>query len=338
LDFVCLLILAVAGNFWGVAIGYMLLQFASNVAHGPCQGLLPDLIPEGKRGFAAGAKNVFDMLGIIAAGLVTGVLMGGAEPKIVLTIAVIAGVLLVATIVTLLGARERATGFERESTIAPRLVIDQLRELFRIDFSAHQGYARLLATRFCVFLATYLVQSFGLYYVRDALGMPDPSRIVGGLMAAVGVSLALAAYPAGVLSERWGRRGITLFACALTGLGIALLLVVNSVSGLWILGCVIGVGMGAFASVNWAWATDLVPASEAGKYLGLSNLATGGSAAVARLFGPGIDLVNVWAPNAGYSVLFLLATAVVFVGMYLALGVPEGRTRQPSTAKLRNID
>ncbi|OGO04896.1 MAG: hypothetical protein A2Y73_00950 [Chloroflexi bacterium RBG_13_56_8] len=323
LDLACLLVLAMAGSFWVVAVGYMLLQLTSNLAHGPAQGLIPDLIPEGKRGFAAGVKNLFDMMGIIAAGLITGTLMSGATPRIVLTITVIAGILLVVTIVTMVGARETTTQADPDNSIASGLALEQLRDLVRVDFGAHRGYTRLLATRFCVLLATYLVQSFGLYYFRDALGMVDPSRAIGSLMAAVGVSVALAAYPAGALSERWGRKGITLAACSLTALGMALLLVVRSMSGLWILGGIIGLGMGAFASVNWAWATDLVPSQEAGKYLGLSNLATAGSAAVARLFGPGIDLVNSWWPHAGYSMLFLVATAAVVVGLFLTLGVPQ---------------
>ncbi|MBC7238690.1 MAG: PucC family protein, partial [Chloroflexi bacterium] len=89
-------------------------------------------------------------------------------------------------------------------------------------------------------------------------------------------------------------------------------------------GC-IGVGIGIFSCVNWAWATDLVPAAEAGKYLGLSNLATAGSAAVARLLGPAIDSVNHFFPKAGYSLVFLLAAASAFVGLILILRMPEGK-------------
>jgi hypothetical protein len=55
---------------------------------------------------------------------------------------------------------------------------------------------------------------------------------------------------------------------------------------------------GIFVSVNWALATDLIPQEEAGKYLGLSNLATAGSAAVARLTGPMIDGLNALRPGA----------------------------------------
>jgi len=97
-----------------------------------------------------------------------------------------------------------------------------------------------------------------------------------------------------------------------------------------LLSCLTGIGMGIFTSVNWAWATELVPSAEAGKYLGLSNLATAGSAAVSRLLGPFIDLANAHFPNSGYTMLFVLAAIGAFAGLFLTLRIPE--TRSPHTA------
>ena len=54
---------------------------------------------------------------------------------------------------------------------------------------------------------------------------------------------------------------------------------------------------GIFLSVNWALATDLIPQDEAGKYLGLSNIATAGAGAVSRLAGPMIDGLNALRPG-----------------------------------------
>ena len=95
----------------------------------------------------------------------------------------------------------------------------------------------------------------------------------------------------------------------------------QSATGIAVLGAVIGLGMGVFSAVNWAWATDLVPAHEAGRYLGLSNLATAGSAATARLVGPLIDLVNGWRPNLGYAVMFAIATLGALVALAITLSL-----------------
>jgi MFS family permease len=106
---------------------------------------------------------------------------------------------------------------------------------------------------------------------------------------------------------------------------MGLLLPARSMTALLVLGCIIGAGMGIFASVTWAWATDLVPRAEAGKYLGLSNLATAGSAATARLLGPVVDLVNAHRPYVGYSIMFIVATVGALIGLVTLIGVPDKR-------------
>ena len=91
-------------------------------------------------------------------------------------------------------------------------------------------------------------------------------------------------------------------------------------------GGLMGVSFGAFMSTNWALATDLVAKGEEARYLGLTNLATAGGAALARLIGPVIDFFNAYSTNLGYSVM-LLACFVYFVaGSLLLLKI---RQRQP---------
>lgn len=82
---------------------------------------------------------------------------------------------------------------------------------------------------------------------------------------------------------------------------------------------------GIFVSVNWALATDLIPQEEAGKYLGLSNLATAGSGAASRLAGPLIDGLNALRPGAylGYPALFLLASTSTLLGTLLIFRIRQ---------------
>ena len=44
-DVVFLAVIGWAAGIWGVFIGFMLLQVFSNIAQGPLQGLLPDVVP-----------------------------------------------------------------------------------------------------------------------------------------------------------------------------------------------------------------------------------------------------------------------------------------------------
>jgi MFS family permease len=142
----------------------------------------------------------------------------------------------------------------------------------------------------------------------------------------------LSALPAGVLSERYGRKRLSLVAIGIVLAGMTALGVLRGLEQVWPLGIVIGLGMGVFSSVNWAWATDLVPVDEPAKYLGLSNLATAGAAATSRLVGPLIDLCNKRWPNAGYSLLFVIAVLGAGVALVITSRMRETRRDGPEHA------
>jgi len=309
--------LALARRLWQVAAGYLLLQAASNAVCGPANALIPDEVPPLHRGLAAGLKNLLDMAGILLAAVATGRLLraGGAGLDLLAIGALLA---ITAALTVAASAPGAAAG-------APEAPATALRERLAVRRGAASGYGRLLVSRFWLLLATYLVQSFGLYYFRDVLALRDPAGAMGSLMTAIGIPLAVAALPAGVLSERWGRRSLSVAACALVAGALAGLLAVRDLAAIRALGAVVGLGMGIFVSVNWAWATDLVSPREAGKYLGLANLATAGPSALSRLMGPLVDVVNGWRANAGYRMLFVCGAAAAALALYLTLRVPETR-------------
>jgi Na+/melibiose symporter-like transporter len=325
--------MALAGDFLGLLAAYLLLQLASNSAHGPAQGLIPDLVPEQQRGLASGIKNLFDMLGLVVASLVAGQLMGAGSPA--LAFVVIGAVLAVSTLVTLLatsevdatGLGESSHGRDRSLGARPRSALRSLADVLSVDFRRYPDYTWLIVSRFLILLGIYAVQGFAQYYVRDVLRVPNPAEVTGNLLAAIGLPLTLLVFPAGLLSDRFGRRRLNLVAGALIVPGIFLLIFARSVPAVLAFGAVIGMGTGIFLSANWALATDLIPEREAGKYLGLTNLATAGSGAAARLAGPLIDGVNALRPGAylGYPALFLLASASALSGVLLLLRIRSPR-------------
>lgn len=327
-----LLVLALAERYWLVGVAYLMMQLCSNLAHGPAQGLIPDLVAPGRRGVAVGVKNVLDMLGIVAAAVVVGRVMGSVSPQPIRAAMLITLALWGSLAITAVGIREHNT--LKDPFVSTEGISALLRRALRVDLQAHSNYARLLLARFFVLFSSYAVQSFALYYFHDVLHIDTPARAVGDIMTVIGLSVLAVVYPAGALSERWGRKGLSLIACAIVSLGIGLLALTHNAQLLWLWGLLIGVGMGIFSSVNWAWATDLAPAAEAGKYLGLSNLATAGSAATARLLGPIIDLVNRGAPAMGYSLVFALAALSSCIGFMVILGIPTPQKRLTCDAEV----
>jgi MFS family permease len=297
------------------------LQIASNSAHGPAQGLIPDLVPQKRRGLASGIKNLFDMAGLVVTSLVGGQLMAGGNP--VLAFALTGGVLAIATLITLLDTPESSEPPpERGTGDTP----SRLRDLLRVDWSSYASYGQLLVSRFLILLGIYAVQNFALYYIQDWLSLPHPSEVTGNLMAAIGLALTALVFPAGWLSDRVGRKTLNVASGGLAALGILLLAFARNLLGLYLFGGLIGAATGVFLSVNWAWATDLIPDEQAGKFLGLSNLATAGAGACSRLAGPLIDGINALWPGTqlGYPVTFVLASLLTLAGALAMLRI-KGR-------------
>jgi MFS family permease len=97
-----------------------------------------------------------------------------------------------------------------------------------------------------------------------------------------------------------------------------LIVFATDMRGLLIFGSVLGAGIGLFLTSNWALANALAPQEEAGKYLGLTNLATAGSAAIARLEGPVLDWLNAAWPGAwvGYRGLFIFGAVCMLLSVF----------------------
>src|SRR5512144_676975 len=105
-DFVFLSILAWAGGLTWLFIGYIGLQFSSNIAHGPMQGLLPDRVPPEQLGVASSLKTFMDMLSLILASLLAGRLLDPVTRDPTPIMLVVMGLLAVAAAITILGVRE----------------------------------------------------------------------------------------------------------------------------------------------------------------------------------------------------------------------------------------
>jgi MFS family permease len=84
-------------------------------------------------------------------------------------------------------------------------------------------------------------------------------------------------------------------------------------------GSLIGASAGLFYSASWALGTDLVPREQAGRYLGLSNLAGAGAGAVGAYIGGPI------ADKMGYGLLFSLYGVLFLLSVVALAGIREER-------------
>ena len=166
------------------------------------------------------------------------------------------------------------------------------------------------------------IQSFALYFLQDVLRVPNAPSAVGDLMMIVGICTVVAALPSGWLSDRFGRRPLVALAGVAGGLGTFLLFLSYTMPMVIVSGIIIGLSAGVFVTTNWALGTDLVPPAEAGRYLGVSNLAGAGAGIVgAGIGGPMADFFNAYQRGLGYLVIFAIYGALFLLSAATLLKV-----------------
>ena len=133
-------------------------------------------------------------------------------------------------------------------------------------------------------------------------------KLTANLLAMIILALMVFALGGGLLGDRIGHKRVLYLASVIGAVGSLLLIGARTPTTLLVYGSVLGAGLGLFLTSNWAIANILAPSEQAGKYLGLSNLATAGAGAVARLAGPVIDVLN----NAQGWVVFWLYFPVLY--------------------------
>jgi MFS family permease len=342
LDFIFLAILGWAGGLIWLAIGYIGLQFTSNIAHGPAQGLIPDRVPPEQHGAASGVKNLMDMSGLVVASLVMGNLMDPQAPDPLVPLGVISAVLLVGAIITLVGVRERPT--DSKPVEAPGLtpagkpfgLVRQVRTLVRGLRNSPYGW--LIASRFTFLVGIYDIQVFAQYYIRDVIPTENPIKLTGDLLASITLALIACALVGGWIGDRIGHKRVQYLASGIGALGCLLLLMARDATSLLVFGAVTGVGIGLFITANWALLNRLAPLAQAGVYLGLTNLATAGSGAVGRLMGPLIDVLNNANPGQfnGYAAMFVFGAVCTGLSGVLLVKVKESGN-QKATADVSSL-
>ena len=162
---------------------------------------------------------------------------------------------------------------------------------------------------------------FILYFLQTRLGYGEQSATepASRMMMVIGIFVLISAIPAGWLTDKWGRKRIVALSGIIATLGTIITLFATHIGFVYVGGSAIGIATGVFYTANWALGTHLVPENEAGRYLGLSNLAGAGAGAVgAYIGGPIADFFTTYVPEIpglGYVLIFAI------YGMLFALSV-----------------
>jgi MFS family permease len=223
--------------------------------------------------------------------------------------------------------------------ITMRLVLNDYRQDTKPDVNLtlmHQPFLKSSFTWWVISRLAFLVGvvnigTFAVYFVQERLRFPaeQAANPAARLMTLVGIAILLAALPGGWLSDRFGPRRLTAASGILAALGTAIALSTSQIGVLYVCGILIGIAAGTFYAANWAVGTRLVPAQEAGRYLGIANLAGAGAGAIgAYLGGPLADYFTrnlPQFPGLGYIVLFSCFGFLFLISTFAILQVQEPR-------------
>ena len=179
------------------------------------------------------------------------------------------------------------------------------------------------------------ISIFALFFLQARLGYKSEAAVQPAaiLMLVVGIFILIAAIPSGWLADRFGSKRLVAISGLMATLGTIIALLTPNLNIIYIGACVIGIGTGIFFTTNWALGTAVVPKGEAGRFLGISNLAGAGAGAIgAYIGGPIADFftVNVpTSPGLGYVLLFSIYGALFFLSV---LALTRITVHQPTSS------
>jgi Na+/melibiose symporter-like transporter len=309
-----------SGSYITIFIIYCLMQISSNVAQGPFQGFIPDLVPGGRRGAASGMKGFLNLLGGIVFIYLIDLSMGRyhageGSSWLWLSLWVPAVVLFGAMLITVLMVKERP-GSSGSLSLLPNLY-----KSFKIDIKARPEFIPFLVASLFIFTAWGILTAHAKYYFMDVITVTGPAPVTGVFLSVVGICMLASVYPAGWLSDRIGRKPMVVSSGLLGAIGVALFYFSESYLHIMLCGALLGICSGIYVSSQWALATDLVGKGEEARYLGLVNMSIAGAGAISRLIGPAIDFFNTVSLNLGYSVMLLVCFICLIAGSVLLMRI-----------------
>ncbi|HJX03241.1 MAG TPA: MFS transporter, partial [Dehalococcoidia bacterium] len=195
---------------------------------------------------------------------------------------------------------------------------------FYINLKSEPAFGIFIISRFLFLLPLLILRMFSLYLLQDYIQIADPVAGTSNLILIVGLCLVIMVFPAGYITDRIGRKPVIVVSGLISALGFLVLFLWNTYTAAMLGGALIGLANGAFMSSSWAMATDLVKKDEEAKFLGLTNLATGGASAAAACAGPLIDFLNsTFSSPSGYRAVLFLCILFSLVSSVLVLKIRQ---------------
>lgn len=327
---------------------FAFLQFANNFANSPWSAIIADQVPQEQRGSASGFYGLMLLLGTavgveLAAALVQTSASGNQasvntpafRQSLLLVFIVIAAIQVIFVVITVLSVKEYPPA-------EPKVFSwPTFRSRFTLERRKYPDFTWILLTRLLIMTGIWAMNFFLLYYFEDVLGITGqghgasafgfhvetPEQALAFFLPIVLVAAALTVYFAGWLSDHVGRKKLVYLSGAMMTIVALIFIFIQSFPATLVAAIFFGMGFGAYTSVDWALATDVLPPTdEAGKNMGIWSAA----GIIPQVIGVTLGGLLIYSlqrmPNhLGYSILFGVCVVLFLLGTVLVAQVKGAR-------------
>jgi MFS family permease len=322
-DVLFLIGIAYANTLLAIAAFSALLAVSTNVARGPFQGYVPDLVAEPQVGTASALVGMMQVVGnVTGVILATFAIQAHNAPIALVAVAVIE---LVTMLSVVLRVGRGMPPRPREGRTWPTIA----RETWSTDILQERSYVWLLTSRLFFLTAGGILFNLAIKYMAEVHGLSehDAAGTVRNVSIIIVGAIVVVSVPAGRLSDRFGRKPVIYASCGVGMVSMVVAALAPSLPVAYLGALLYGIAGGTFVAVDWALLTDIIPKASAGRYMGISNIATAtNGVAAAFVGGLVIDAFSRFGtPDLGPRVAFLLGPIWLAVGALLLRPVDERR-------------
>ncbi|MCO1654144.1 MFS transporter [Pseudonocardia humida] len=299
-----------------VALAAVVAIFYSMIT-GPLSAIIPDRTPVARRG----VFSALGSLGIFVGGLIGIVIASRFVGDLTVGFVVMAGLAVIGGIPFALALRDRK--FDTVAPVAERVSWTETLRSFFVDPRKHPDFFWAFIARLVLIVGYWSIVSFQLYILDDyiGLGLAQANEVFPLVTGVMSLAIIVALVPSGLISDRIGRRKpFVVVASIVVAVSCVVPIVSPTITGALVSIALGGLGIGVYLAVDQALMTQVLPnASDAGKDLGVLNIAQAGGQVLAPL------VASLVISVAGYPMLYGFAAVMAVLAALAILPIRSVR-------------
>jgi MFS family permease len=316
-----------------MAVLFLVLQFSNNFANAPWSAIIADKVPAAQRGSASGWYGLMSLLGTITGVVLVGLLVNKDVALDVYKTQLLVAYGVIAFVQVLFVSLTVLTVHERPLTERRPFRWSILARLYWVNPRRYPDFVWVLFTRLLMMIGIWAIFYFLQYYFDDVLqssrvlGISGEKAVGAYFLPVVMVTAVSTTLIAGKFSDRWGRKRLVYLSGAVMSVVCLLFIFAQSLPGALVAAAFFGLGWGAYTSVDWALATDVLPPTdEYGKDMGIWTAAGILPQVIGIVLGGAIlSALQPLPHHQGYSVLFAVVVAFFVLGTVFVYQVKGAR-------------